>query len=180
MAVDSVGSIVTFQETIDFGGKRRGFDFDFLAPIISDGRMYRRRIDVAIFVLSIGTISAGHDGQWRRRSEWTDVIVVQLASWVVNYSGRAAAPVRLEQGLGGWERHPNGTHVRSLTDRQQASGGDLVTQWWAVVLLRFDIWRGRSISVRFWGKTAVSVRFGFHFTMPQHSVVTAPVAAVTK
>jgi len=35
------------------------------------------------------------------------------------------APVRLEQGLGGWEIHPNGTHVthvRSLTDRQQASG----------------------------------------------------------
>jgi len=39
----------------------------------------------------------------------------------------AAAPVRLEQGLGGWERHPNGTHVRSFTDRQQASGGDLVS-----------------------------------------------------
>jgi len=68
MAVDSVGSIVTFQETIDFGGKRHGFDFDFLAPIISDGRMYRRRIDVAIFVLSIGTISAGHNEQLRRRA----------------------------------------------------------------------------------------------------------------
>jgi len=24
-----VGLIVTFQETIDFGGKRRGFDFNF-------------------------------------------------------------------------------------------------------------------------------------------------------
>ena len=63
----------------------------FLASIISDGRMYRRRIDVAMFVLSIGTISASHNGQLRRRrSAWTDVIVVQLASWAVNYSGRTA------------------------------------------------------------------------------------------
>ena len=29
-------------------------------------------------------------------------------------------------------------------------------------------------------KTAVSVRFGFHFTTQQQSVVTAPTAAVTK
>ena len=63
----------------------------FLTPIISDGRMYRRRIDVAMFVLSIGTISDGHNGQLRQRgSAWTDVIVVQIASWAVNYSGHMA------------------------------------------------------------------------------------------
>jgi len=27
--INSVGSIVTFEETIDFSGKHRGFDFDF-------------------------------------------------------------------------------------------------------------------------------------------------------
>jgi len=42
-----------------------------------------------------------------------------------------------------------------------------------LVLLRFYIWRSRSISVRFWGKTAVSVRFGFHLTTQQQSVVTS-------
>jgi len=63
----SVGSIVTFEETIDFGVKRRGFNFDFLAPIITDGRMYRCRIDIVMFILSVGTISASHNGQLRRR-----------------------------------------------------------------------------------------------------------------
>jgi len=69
--VSSVGSIVTFQETIDFDRFWRQtsrFRFRFLlAPIISGGRMYHRRIDVAMFVLSIGTISAGHNGQLRQR-----------------------------------------------------------------------------------------------------------------
>jgi len=48
---------VTFEETIDFGGKRRGFDFDFFGS--HNSRMYR--IDIAMFILSIGTISAGHN-----------------------------------------------------------------------------------------------------------------------
>ena len=85
----------------------------FFAPIISDGRMYRRRDVCSLYRHDL----RGHNGQLRQRgSAWTDVIVVQLASWVVNYSGRAAATERLEQGLGGWERHPTDTHVRSLTD----------------------------------------------------------------
>jgi len=29
MLLDSVGSIVTFEKSIDFSGKHRGFDFDF-------------------------------------------------------------------------------------------------------------------------------------------------------
>jgi len=49
-----------------------------------------------------------------------------------------------------------------------------------VVLLLFHIWRGRSISVRFWGKNRGFGTVGFHFTTPQQSVVTAPASAVTK
>ena len=119
----------------------------FLAPIISDGRMYRRRIDIAMFILSIGTISASHNwttevarvGVNRRYCHAAGFLHGRLITQGVRH---AAAPVRLEQGLSGWERHPNGTHVthvRSLTDRQQTSGGDLVTQWWTATLCEVRI-----------------------------------------
>ena len=65
-----------------------------------------------------------------------------LARWLIT---RGMWPLRRclcdwsEEELSWWERHHNGTHVRSLTDRQQVSGADLVTQWWPGMLCEVHI-----------------------------------------
>jgi len=81
--------------------------------------MYHHRIDVAMFVLSIGTISAGHKGQLRRRgSAWIDVIVVQLASWSVNYSGREAyGGARATRAGTRWVGETSYWHACQIVDR---------------------------------------------------------------
>ena len=121
-----------------------------LLNFTSDSRMHRHRIDIAMFwwhcqtstsrcIWSLGTMSVnGHNRTteaarvgWNRRYCCTSkpVRVVQLAFWMVNYSGvrRAAVLARLEWGGAQWMGDillARTSDCWPIGTRQQTSGGD--------------------------------------------------------